>query len=694
MKRFLVFFSLYFVYSIFFVVAVKAQKLDDIISGLKTNLGEVIIDKTTYNQSIEFVDEAKGKVRYESVAVTEKGEMTKSAYEFYIPDIDKNTLVRKPSGKKFFVTLWLNNKQKFIKYYKNDNFEAYTDNLEIQVMSPDMAQNVIDLLKSAIPLIKNAEKTWNTAAEALSWLQANIGNVKQKAGEKQQSFSYTTNTNLVELTVNEPDAKGTQIEEKFNWNVTDLNKSKILVKVAGTTLLVTLETKNSDKYIRYEKGGVLQNYVSGLEIASDDIDHARNIIAAFNAVVDKSKPVVPVFKTQQAALEYLKTHVGEVASEKKLVQKIDFGGETSTFCTLSADETDSKGKVVTSVYEFYLADASPAVVFRVSGKKIIVPVKMAGENEYVRYTKDKLVQNYVNEVEIYMNDIETAREAVVALTTAVKASAAAPMRFNTVAEAMKFIQSHVEDGIINGEQYNISFEGRATEPYGSTYTIHKTDTKGVATSDSFVFYPYTLDVNNVKVETSGKYLAVNVLMAGKKPYVKKIRNNQSSFGSELSIMCFDVKKAKDIASAFRFLSANTTPKGSAFANRQAALDFVQNKTGETTASGKTIKQKVEQANDNPCKITVTVTTTDDKGKTTEEIYEFTLLDINKQVIEYKPVGPNVVVTLSCKNKQKLIKFYKDGDQQSFTSDVELLYTDIDVARNISDAVRMAAGLCE
>ena len=186
MKRFFIFFSLCIVSSLFSTGGVLAQNISQILSGLKETMGEITIDKITYNQSIEILDETKGKIRYESVALSEKGESTKKAYELYISDIDKNTLLRKPSGKKFFVSFWLNNKQKFIKYYENDKFESYTDNLEILVIGADVAQSVIDLLKSAIPLVKNTEKSWNSATEALNWLHTNIGDVKDKTGTKQQ----------------------------------------------------------------------------------------------------------------------------------------------------------------------------------------------------------------------------------------------------------------------------------------------------------------------------------------------------------------------------------------------------------------------------------------------------------------------------------------------------------------------------
>jgi hypothetical protein len=319
---------------------------------------------------------------------------------------------------------------------------------------------------------------------------------------------------------------------------------------------------------------------------------------------------------------------------------------------------------------------------------------MTGKNKYIRYTKDNNLQNYVEDLEIFQPDIETARDVVTALSSLIKGSKEAPAKFNSVPEAMKFLQSNIEGASIGADQYKVSFEGSSADPFASTYQTSKTDAKGIVTDENFIFYPYLLDVNSIKVETAGKYLTITSLVSGKKAYVKKIKKDQTSFVNELSIICFDVKNAKDVAAALRFLSANTTPKAKAFANKQAALDFVKQNIGDVSAGTKTIKQKIEVADDNPCKINYTVTTSDDKGKTVEEVFEFTLLDINKQMIDFKPLGSNVSVVLSCKNKQKLVKAYKDGAQQSFASDIELLCTDVDVAKNLAEALKTAAGLCE
>ena len=89
------------------------------------------------------------------------------------------------------------------------------------------------------------------------------------------------------------------------------------------------------------------------------------------------------------------------------------------------------------------------------------------------------------------------------------------------------------------------------------------------------------------------------------------------------------------------------------------------------SEGKEVKQKIELTNNDPCKISFTVSSIDDKGKTTDEIYEFALTDMNKLMVDLKVSGKNVEVTLHCKNKEKLVKVYKNGAQQAWGTDVKI-----------------------
>ena len=119
-QSFVLLFSLWFRFS----NAKSQDKLSQSLASIKEKVQDVQIDKTTFKQSIDILDESKGKLSFVSVLVDEKGKTSKERFEFYVSDIDKNTIIRKTSGKKLFISLSINNNQKFIKHFKEDKLEA------------------------------------------------------------------------------------------------------------------------------------------------------------------------------------------------------------------------------------------------------------------------------------------------------------------------------------------------------------------------------------------------------------------------------------------------------------------------------------------------------------------------------------------------------------------------------------------
>jgi hypothetical protein len=674
------------------------NNLQEALSQIKDKIGEVQIDKISYRQAFDILDEEKGKINYSIIEVDEKGKTEKESFEFYIADIDKNTLVRKPSGKKLFVSISVNNEQKFIKHFVEDKLDGYVNNIEILALNSDVALEEINLFKTAISLVKPIEKDWSSSTDALNWLKNNIGEVKGPTSITSQTLSYGERKEyLVTLNVKKTDQKGTTTDEKYEFNVLDINKNLLVVKISGVQLSVSIETSGNNKYIKYTKNNEQQSYTDDLEILAQDIDNARKIIAAFGSAIVKSKSKMPEFNSLQQALDFIKNSTIEITTDAKpLKQKIDFTQEEGTKTKLSIIETDSKGNSIENLYNFYLAHLEiNSLNFKVSGKKISILCNTSNKIKLIKYEKDNFIQNFQNDIEILEPDIETTREVIEAFKYAVKYSEWKPVAWKNMSEANAFLKNTVKGENIGTDQYKLNFEGNENEPFFSKYVKSKTDAKGLTVEQSYEFYPYMLDATTTKIESSGKYLIINVKVSNKKSFVKVYKDGkQQSYDNELEIMAFDAKQARDISEALKYIASNGKPKDKNWSDKQTAMDFVKENVGSFKNDEKEIKQKLELVNNDPCKISFTVNTIDDKGKTTEEIYELGLSDMNKMMVDYKISGKNVYVTLVCKNREKLVKVYKNGAQQSYGADLEILEDDVNTAKNIADALKSAIIQCE
>jgi hypothetical protein len=682
-----------------FNLNVKSQdNLKQNLSLIKEKVGEVQIDKTVFRQSVDILDEEKAKVNYTSVEVDEKGKTIKESYEFYISDIDKNTIIRKTVGKKLFVSVSINNNQKFIKHFKEDKLDEYVNNIEILVSTADVAQEIIDLVKKSIPLVKTNDKSWNTNTDALNWLKNNVAQVTTSAGIFAQSFSFGERKDyLVSFKVKKTDMKSVTTEETYDLNILDINKNNIQVKITGTQLAVSIETKGNDKYIKYTKNNELQSYANDFQILAEDIDQARYIISAITIAIAKSKAKMPEFTSLQQSLDFIKNNTGDATIDAKSVkQKIEFIPGQGTKAALTIDESDSKGKSINYQYNFYLADLETnSLNFKVSGKKVTLFCNTKNKIKFIKYVKDNVQQDFQYDLEILNNDIETTREVLEAYKYALKASEVQPAAYKSITEAINFLTNNIKGETVNADQYKLTFEASTSEPYLCKFVKTKTDAKGVTSEQNIEFYPYTLDPTTTKVESSGKYLSVKALVKGKKPFVKGYKDGkQQSYDNEVEIIAFDAKQAKDIAEAITYMVNNGKPAEKDWSNKQVAMAFVKENVGNLKNESKEVTQKIELVNDDPCKVNLTVNTIDDKGKTIEEIYEFSLSDMNKMMVDYKISGKNVFVVLVCKNREKFVKVYKNGAQQSFGAEIEIMDDDVDTAKNLADALKAAIIQCE
>lgn len=699
MKRVSIFiFSISFV-AFFSMNNAKSQgNIHESLLSIKGKVQDVQIDKSTFKQSVDILDEAKGKLSFVSIVADEKGKTTKESFEFYVSDIDKNTIIRKTSGKKLFISLSINNNQKFIKHYKEDKLDSYTNYFEILFSNTDGAQDMVNLFKSTIPLVSSGEKGLNTSTDALNWLKKNISKINTGSTSVDESFGFGDRKDyLATFTVKKTDQKNVSTEEKYELNVLDINNKTLSVKISGTQLSVSIETKSDNRYIKYMKNNEFQGFINNFEIIAEDIDQARGIISALTVASDKSKQNFPDFGNLQKSIDFITKSTIDIPSDKKtLTQKINFTPGNGTKSVFTYAEPDSKGKLTEERHEFYLNDMDANNVnFKVSSSKITLICLSKNKTKFIKYFKDNILQDFEYEVDILTNDIETSREMTEAFKAAIKSSEVQPFTWKSISDAMSNLTNSIKGETIGSDVYKLSIGANTTEPLYVKYVQGKTDSKGVSSEQSFEYYPYTLDPSSVKIVSEGKYLGVSVYVLNKKSFIKIEKDGkQQSFDNGIEIMAFDSRQAQDIAEAIKYLANNSKPKARVWSDKQAAMDFIIANTVEIKSEGQDVKQKISLTNNDPCKVSLSITTADDKGKTTDEIYEFALSDMNKLSVDYKVSGKSVFVTLMSKNKEKLIKAYKNGVQQAYGSDVEIEENDVEIARNVAEAFKSAIGFCE
>ena len=113
------------------------------------------------------------------------------------------------------------------------------------------------------------------------------------------------------------DQKGASTEEKYEFSILDIDTKKLSIKVSGTQLSVSVETRGNEPYIKYTKNNEQQSFNNDFEIVAEDIEQGHNIIAAFSAAIEKSKPVMPDFGSLQKSLDFITKNTTDLIFREK-----------------------------------------------------------------------------------------------------------------------------------------------------------------------------------------------------------------------------------------------------------------------------------------------------------------------------------------------------------------------------------------
>lgn len=115
------------------------------------------------------------------------------------------------------------------------------------------------------------------------------------------------------------------------------------------------------------------------------------------------------------------------------------------------------------------------------------------------------------------------------------------------------------------------------------------------------------------------------------------------------------------------------------------IQKLQDLLGKVQTSSKTYEQEVKSLE--YASIRYSFDEIDQKGAKISYAYEFNLSDIDPYAVRQETQKDVILVTLAVRNKQKLVKVYKNNEVQSFDDQVQMHARDIDNAREIVDLIK-------
>ncbi len=692
MKR--VHFSAILIFLMIITLFTSASAQDN-VAWLGDFTGDVVDGSNTLSYSFQTVDGNECKLNITEKKTDKKGSVSETGRVFYLSDLDPSAMAFKPSGKVIRVSLKIKNGQKFITESANGEFSGYTDEVPFTLSEVDRARALIDVMKSHSGTCKQSDRTWNSGDEAFAWLSENIGASGNSGTSYEQVFSKGVKPYLAALQTESTDSKGTQNKVIRTFDLSDINPAGISLVVSGKSLKVNVPVMNRNYFIM-EKDDQGISFARDLEIYTDDIEIARNIVNALHYLASNTKSVRTEWTGDMQALGFVKEHLGEINSGGKIyAQSLIFDGSSAGPVTFTSTVTDSKGTSAEETSLFYLDDIQIPVDLNVTSRAAYLEIGTKDKNKYIRVSSGGNPEPWTNSIKINIDDIDLARDLAAALEYAVNNHKVEDDGLNSPDKVNAWLTGNVTMVDVDGKKIGQELKVIPSGENRFEFQVTTSDNSGTDVHEQFILYPEDLSPEDNVIKVSGKKLYVP-LSTGKLSYIKAFKEGAIQNYTKSSEVYFDdVQNAKKFTRAIAFLIKNPVVETRMMKDDKAAWDFLSAHINKIEVDGQVYGQNIEKPDDsNPCKVKFNLTETDSKGTTTEYAWEFILSDIDPSASGIDIASKEIHVSLVTKNKQKLIKPYKNGEVQNFDDDVIIRTDDILEAKKILGAFQTLAENCK
>ncbi len=530
--------------------------LNSTVQKLQASVSTVASGSKTFEQKIESPSPAVIKYSYDEV--DSKGVKTPFACEFNLSDLDQYAIRQETQKDLIFVTLTIKNKQKLAKFYKNNEPTNYDETVKIHAKDVDNARAMIEILKKGIA---PAEKymagkfKFTNYNDMVTWLTSNIKNVTLGTKSITQSIAKGDFVGSLKYHVVESDGKSSS-DELFTFNLADINPNNISYKISGNRFALNVEASQNLKSFSYFKDGQNKPFVDDIEIATNNVDEARDIKTVLSLAIPKAIDLVkndmPKLNSDKDALAAL---VGTIKDVKASGKAVTQSADAKCISTITRTEQTSSS-TEKNTYTLNWMDINPNTYkIEVSGDKMFIDATAIDKKKLIANFKNDKLDGYDPEVRIYAENIEVARRMKFIMDKTIdkcKATYKEPFPTNNASTMVNWLKSKIGEVVVEGVSDKQTFEPvEAADPNKIKYT--STQVKSNASVEEV--YEFNLsDINPMTVDfdVKGKWVYVSFEANFKNKIIKYYKAGKiQPYVYQLDIAVSDIETARNMISALK-----------------------------------------------------------------------------------------------------------------------------------------------
>ncbi len=507
----------------------------------------------------------------------------------------------------------------------------------------------------------------------------------------QQQIRILQNATLLFECV-EADQKGSTTNYQYEFNLSDIDPYTVRQQTQKDIMLVMLSVRNKQKLIKATKNGAGQGYEDELRIHVADVDQARKIIDLVkNGIPPAEKITTGKLKlTSYAEMEQwlIANIVNTTSGERSVEQKLTRESLPGSFRLL---QIESDGKSAhRKEFVLNLVDINiNTLAFKISNNMLQLKFDMSYNLKSITYYLDGEMKPFVDELSIFANNVDEARDIKTVLTLAVPLAAArekvAWPPLGTLNESLVFMTAFVKDVVVNTDAI-----AQKISQGCPTVLSRAEQSNGKIERGTWQFNWIDVNPNASLLKASGEKMWMEVKLMEKRKNVMISKNEEpAGFDDEVKIFVGNIEDGRRLRYGLSRVieQCKQNHKDPFEDNVNAMTSWLLNTINDSGAGQQAIKQTlalVEPQNVNKFKLVQI----ESKGSSSNELtFEFNLSDINPISVDFETKGKQIFVHLETNFKAKIINAYKDGKIQPFVNELEVAMPDIETARNTISALQ-------
>lgn len=365
--------------------------------------------------------------------------------------------------------------------------------------------------------------------------------------------------------------------------------------------------------------------------------------------------------------------------------------------SLHIDEVDSKGKTKTNVYEFNLADIDPNTV-RSTAKRDVITVNLTTnkKQKLIKKTVNDEKISYVYNFTLFATDPDNGRSLAEAIKKAIPAARKIldnRLALNGYTDRFDWLKEHI--GNVDLIKKQISQELSENTDYPGAIVLHKNIASGKKEKDiNFSFNLAYLNPKQIDFYVSGDAFGLKIATKHGEKLIKVTENNeQKSYTNKFNIATKNVEEARDMQKVLTDIIPLAKQKLEAalpkVSNLQKGYDILNGLIEKVTVND----QEYSQNMTGDCVVNFEQTINGSK-KSYNDVYEFNLVDLNKNQIKPKTKGKVIVIELKTKSNQKYIKYTRDNEVKNYKSGIQIYVPGAEQAVIVQKVLQEMTGICQ